>query len=367
VNIVHVVENLNMGGAERVVIDLALQQLAMGDSVTVVCLFDAGLLAPEVEQQGIRVLACDKQPGFDRAALARLRAVLRDAGPCVVHSHNAMPHYYAVMASLAMPVIRINTRHGMGDFLGTARQRLLYRAAMLFTHLPCCVCDAARAQFVGAGLMPATRAVTVYNGIDVHRFSAPGQGGLRSALALPDDAVVLGTVGRLNAAKDQVTLIRAFALLAKTHDKLHLVIVGDGPERDRLQQCAGDSGYAARIHFPGARHDVQALLPDMAVFALSSLTEGFSVALLEAGAAARPVVATAVGGNGEIIADGERGALVPAADAPALADAIAGLLSAPGTRAQLGEQLRDWVAGHCSKDTMARRYRAEYLRAGAGA
>lgn len=358
-SVMHVVENLNMGGAERVVIDLVQAQQARGIDCTVVCLFDAGVLAPELAVSHTEVIALGKRPGLDRNVLGALRALVRTRRPDVIHTHNAVPHYYAVLATLGLSVRRINTRHGMGDFLGNRKQRWLYRLAMLATYRACCVCDAAREQFVRAGMMPARKAVTVYNGLPLARFSENGRGALRELLSLGDDARVLLTVGRLNPAKEQQRLIDAFTRLAPAHPDLHLVLVGDGPERAALQAAADRQPCAERIHFTGARSDVPALLRDAAVFALSSRTEGFSIALLEAGCAALPVVATAVGGNGEIIADGERGVLVPAGDSAALASAIETLL-APEPGKRYGDTLARWVADHCSVEVMATRYQQVY-------
>lgn len=355
----HVVENLNMGGAERVVIDLVQAQQARGLDCTVVCLFEAGALAPELTAGGIEVIALQKKGGFDLAVLRGLRNLVRARRPAVIHTHNAVPHYYAVLATLGLPVRRINTRHGMGDFVSNSKQRWLYRMAMLGTFRACCVCEAARQQFVATGLIPAHKAVTVYNGLPLSRFSDSRQGVLRELLGLADDQRLLVTVGRLNPAKDQLRLIMAFAALAPAQPDLHLVLIGDGPLRRDLEMTVAELPCAGRIHFTGSRSDVPALLRDADIFALSSRTEGFSIALLEAGCAALPVVATAVGGNGEIVEDGERGVLVPAGNSDALAAAILALLTSE-SGARYGRALAQWVAEHCSVDVMADRYQRVY-------
>lgn len=361
--VIHVVENLNRGGAERVVVDLAREQKRQGDDCLVLCLFEAGELAAELESAGVPVHACHKKAGFDRRALALLRRSMREFRPDVMHSHNAMPHYYAVFASLGLPLVRINTRHGMGDLLDNSRQRWLYRLAMLVTRSGCCVCDAARRQFVRSGAMPSTRAVTTYNGIDVAAFQH-ATGALRSLLGLGADVRLVGTVGRLNRAKDHGNLLRAFEMLAADDAGLHLVVIGEGEERARLESAIAISPYGDRVHLTGSRPDVPALLPDLSLFMLSSVTEGFSIALLEAGMAGLAVVATDVGGNSEIVGRGERGVLVPARDPAALADAARALLDDPGRAGQLGGALRGWVAENCGLGAMEGRYRQIYQRAG---
>ncbi|WP_425517867.1 glycosyltransferase [Pseudoxanthomonas mexicana] len=119
--IVHVVENLDRGGLERTVVDLIASQRDAGHECRVICLFKLGLLARELLASGVRVDACGKRPGLDLRALRRARALIRQSPDAVIHTHNAMAHYYAVLASLSLPVkCRINTRHGMGGAPGAA-------------------------------------------------------------------------------------------------------------------------------------------------------------------------------------------------------------------------------------------------------
>lgn len=356
--ILHLVENLNLGGAERVVISLVLQQVADGHDCRVVCLFESGDLANELRQAGVAVTPCNKNPGLDFKALWRLRKILRQTRPQVMHSHNVMPHYYGVLAALGAPMRRINTRHGMGDFLDNRRQRLLYRLSLVMTDYVCCVCNAARYQFVRSSVVPPDKAVTVFNGISINPVKEP-KGCLRRELGLAPGARVIGTVGRLNPAKDHITLIMAFEDLAERDESLHLVLVGDGGERAKLTALATDSRYHERIHFLGARSDVPRLLPDFSLFVLSSLTEGFSVALIEAGAAGVPMLATNVGGNAEILADG-RGRLVPPRDSVALADAARAMLDDHAGTAAMREAAQRWISRHCTVNAMAHRYYRVY-------
>src|SRR6185312_12433762 len=139
-----------------------------------------------------------------------------------------------------------------------------------------------------------------------------------------------------------------------------LVLIGGGELRDELQQCADAEGLANSVYFPGDRDDVPALLQGMDLFALSSISEGYSMALLEACAAALPIVATDVGGNGEIVRDGLTGSLVPARDPSALAGALAALLREPAQAQTLGHAARAWVEGHGSLEGMAAGYAEIY-------
>ena len=363
-DIVHVVENLERGGLERMVIDLVGVQHAAGHRCRVICLFQPGALAGELEAQGIQVQACRKRGGFDLAALRCLRGWLRATPGAVVHTHNANAHYHTVAAAAGLLIARlVNTRHGMGAAQPRSRGEWLYRRAMRRTDTVTAVCEAARARFAQQGVSPRGRLLSVPNGIRIDRFSPATEerrAALRSELGLAPDTRIIGTVGRLNPVKDQATLLRAFACLHGEFADTALVLVGDGALRAALEAQAAALGIAAAVRFLGDRSDVRELLQGFDLFALSSLSEGYSMALLEACASGLPIVATDVGGNREIVADGRNGRLVPPARDDALAEAFATLLRDPAGTAAMGRAGRDWALREASIGTMAGRYDALY-------
>lgn len=363
-DILHVVENLERGGLERMVIDLAGVQHAAGHRCRAICLFQPGALAGELEAQGIDVQACRKRAGLDPAALRRLRGWLRAIPGAVVHTHNANAHYHAVAAAVGLPVARlINTRHGMGAAHPRSRGEWLYRRTMGRTDTVAAVCEAARARFAQQGVSPRGRLLSVPNGIRVERFSPASEerrAALRGDLGLAQGTRVIGSVGRLNPVKDQATLLRAFARLHADIADTALVMVGDGALRPALESQAAALGIGDAVRFLGDRGDVSELLQGFDVFALSSLSEGYSMALLEACASGLPIVATDVGGNREIVVEGRNGRLVPPARDDALAEAFAALLRDPAGTAAMGRAGRDWALREASVVAMARRYDALY-------
>ncbi len=370
-NITHVVENLNRGGLERMVLDLVRAQQAQGHRCQVLCVFEPGSLAQELDGTGIALHAFGKRCGLDLRALAGLRRAVRAHATEVLHTHNAVAHYLAVLATLGLPLRRtVNTRHGMGALARATRREGLYRAALRRTDVVATVCEAARQDAVRRGILPAAKVCVVTNGIRLETH-APGsperRRDLRRQLGLPDTARVIGSVGRLSRLKDQATLIRAFAGVRARHADSALVLIGDGPLREELQCCAQDAGIAGNVHLLGDRSDVPVLLQGLDVFALSSLSEGYSMALLEACAAALPMIATDVGGNREIVRDGQTGLLVPAQDAPALAAALDRLLGDATLAAGLGHAARAWVERQGSLQAMAARYARLYAGEGATA
>ena len=371
--ITHVVENLNRGGLERMVLDLVGLQLAEGHQLQVVCVFQAGSLAGELEALGVPLVVCGKRRGLDFRALRRLRHAVSAHDTQVLHTHNAAAHYQAVLATVGLRLPRvINTQHGMtrrgmGAGKRTFRRDFLYRIALTGTDVVATVCDAARRDALSHRLAPPDRSTVVPNGIRVETFqpaSGLSRAKLRQALELADGVRVVGTVGRLNWVKDQRNLIKAFAQVHRADPATALVLVGNGELMASLQGCARDEGVAGAVHFLGDRNDVRELLQGMDMFVLSSVSEGYSMALLEAAASGLPIIATDVGGNGEIVRDGETGRLVPACDAQALAAASGELLADPVAADRLARAALDWVRVHGSLQTMASRYTSLYRPAG---
>jgi len=364
VEIVHVVENLDRGGLERTVVDLIASQRDAGHECRVICLFKLGLLARELLANGVRVDACGKRPGLDLRALRRARALIRQSPDAVIHTHNAMAHYYAVLASLGLPVkCRINTRHGMGGRTRSGRQEWLYRQSLRGTDYAVAVCEAARQRFAADGMHPRRALLSVPNGIRLERFRPAddvARQSLVAELGLPTGSRIIGTVGRLQPVKDHALLLRAFAKVRVQVPEAALVIVGDGPLRAALEAQAEQAGLSDAVRFMGDRHDVPRLLTGMEVFALTSTSEGYSVALLEACASSLPIVATDVGGNREIVRHGINGRLVPSGDTAAIATALIALLRGGEQAAAMGRAGYAWAQAEASFRTMAERYHGLY-------
>jgi glycosyltransferase involved in cell wall biosynthesis len=208
--------------------------------------------------------------------------------------------------------------------------------------------------------VPAERITVIPNGVDVTRFEQPGID--RAAIGLNGGPVV-GSVGCLAPRKDYSTLLDSMALLASRGVPFRLLLVGDGPEREMLEQRAGELGLAPFVTFLGERPDVHRLLPLMDVFVLSSREEGIPNALLEAMASARPSVATAVGGTPEVLDHGRTGWIVPPRQPAALAAALEDALTRPDEARRRGEAARQAVIDGMSIETMVRRHQDFYARA----
>jgi len=201
----------------------------------------------------------------------------------------------------------------------------------------------------------------VHNGVDVEGY-CPGEPApeLMAELGIAGGAPVVGTVGNLRAVKDYPCLLRAFAWARERVGDAALVFVGDGAERPRLEALAGELGVADAVRFAGARTDVARMLRLFDVFALSSRTEGISVALLEAMATGLPAVVTDTGGNPEVVVEGQTGRLAPVGDPERLGEALADLLADPGRRRAMGEAARERVVAEFSLERMIGAYESIY-------
>jgi len=237
-----------------------------------------------------------------------------------------------------------------------------------------CVSRAALAFQSARTRLPEERFTVIPDGIDVARFATPPgpSEATRAGLGLAPGRKLVGSIGRLDPQKGYGYLIEAFGRLAKDRDDVDLVIAGDGPEQRALQRLANRSAPAGRIRLLGRRDDVPALLHAFDVFAMPSIYEGFGLALVEAMAAGVPVVASDVDSLPELLgaeeAEGPAGRLVPPADAPALARAIAGALDDP--QPDHVARAADRARRLYHVDTMVRAYEDLYAslsgRAGAG-
>lgn len=362
VHVAHVIHRLDYGGLENGVVNLVNGLPADAVRHTLVCLTTASDFRRRIRRPDVAVYELRKQPGQDPGAYLRLWRLLRQLAPDVVHTRNTGVIDCAVVAWAAGVPVRVHGCHGfdVDDLHGTRpRRRRLRRACDRFVDHYLTVSRQLADWLMTTDGVAADRITQIYNGVDLGRFVLPE----RTA-----GEFVVGTVGRLQAVKDQATLLRATArLLARAPElrpRLRLRLVGDGAERGPLEQLAGSLGIAGVTTFTGFRDDIPAELARLDVFVLPSLNEGISNTVLEAMACATPVVATAVGGNPELVTEGETGFLVPVGDDEALAECLGRYAADPALRARHGAAGRARVERDFSIPRMLADYAAFYTRLG---
>jgi L-malate glycosyltransferase len=357
--VMHVVLNLMPGGTERLVVEFARRMPNDVRSV-VCCLDDSGPLADELHAAGVPVVALRRQDGFHPSLGARLARVAVDHDATLLHCHQYSPFVYGLIAAaIERPLPVVFTEHGRAsDGPPSTKRRLVNPVLGRMRSAIYAVSGALRDHLIDEGF-PANRVSVIHNGIDPgRRVTAWERAARRQELGLPANAVVFGTVARLDPVKDLQTLLAAFGRVYRAEPRSHLVIVGDGPEQMNLARCAVAHGLTRAVTFAGYHHDARRLLAAFDVYVNSSTYEGIPLTVLEGMAASLPVVATAVGGTPEVV-NRETGLLVPARDARALAAGMLALLRSP-RRTVLGQQGRERVETLFSMPRMLSRYLTIY-------
>ena len=358
-HVCHAVLRLDVGGLERVVLDLVRESGRDGHRATVLCLERPGTLAQAAAELGARVICADKPPGFRPELVGRIADLLRADRPDVLHTHQCGALLYAGRAArrAKVPVV-VHTEHGK-HYADRWRTRFLGRFAARAARRVFAVSEDIRRELRDCGIVPPGKVACVPNGVDVDRFEVTDhRTSLRREFGLPADVPVIGTVGRLTALKRQDVLLQGFARLQLPTARL--LIVGDGPAREELVNLAARLGVTDRVVFAGYRERPERALAAMDAFALTSDSEGMPLAILEAWAAGKPVVATRVGGVPELIADGRTGLLFPAGDDAALARLLDRLLADPLLAARLGAAGRQTVRDRYDTRVMAATYLRHY-------
>lgn len=339
---------------------LASKQRAAGHFVVAISLsgLPEGPVASGFRNAGVRTETVPKGNGIDASLPVRLAGRLREERVEVVHTHN--PHaliYGAPAAGLARAAI-VHTKHGANP--DRPRRRFLRRVASTLVDACVAVTPALAALARRDHECDPKLLHVIPNGIDMTRFAprAEARRRARSALGIPDDAWVVGTVGRLAPEKDQALLVEAMAPLLDV--RRQLVIVGDGPERDALRKTIDATLRGQYVHLPGACSNVDEMLAAFDVFALTSKTEGLPLVLLEAMATELPIVSSAVGGIPDIVQHDKTGFLFEAGGREALTRQLVRLLGAPGLARRVGVAGRRAIVASHSVDRMAESYEALY-------
>jgi sugar transferase (PEP-CTERM/EpsH1 system associated) len=303
-----------------------------------------------------------KRPGNDVRIIFRLRELFRQRDIDIIHTRNWAGFDGVLASCLRMKSVLIHGEHGrdIADPEGQNRRRNLARRFLAFRARKFVAVSHDLYDWLKATVrVPENKLVFIPNGVDTDRFRPGRDLALRREWGIADDEFVVGAVGRLDPIKNYEGLITAIRSLNTTGHKVRLVIAGDGPERANIENQLRSPLVPEPILL-GARTNIERLYAAFDLFVLNSFGEGMSNTLLEAMASGLPTVCTDVGGNGELVADRERGILITPGDDRALAEAIGQYISSPGMRAAHGHNARCFVAQHFSLEQMIHRYVALY-------
>jgi glycosyltransferase involved in cell wall biosynthesis len=351
-----------MGGTETHVLELASRIDRAKFDLTVCSLKSGGCVADELRARGIRVVSLGGTGKMDARVMLRLWRFIKHEKPDVIQAFLFWANVGARLVGKFSQTIRVISSYHDEVVPEGWLNRVIDRATMKWTKYIVCCSEAVRRSVelrIGGG---KNRFVVIPFGVDTGRFHE-ARGIVRGPIALQNGLPVIGTVCRLVEPKKGLKyLLEAVAQLEQEAGKpvCQVLLVGEGPAEQSLRTLSERLGISPRVTFVGVRRDIPEMLSLMNIFVLPSLYEGFGIAILEAMAAGKPVVATAVGGIPEFVVPGQSGFLVPPGDAPALAKAMKQLLDEPEKARSMGCQGQEHVKKHYSIESVVRQHEKLY-------
>lgn len=361
IHIQHVILSLQPGGLENGVVNVVNGLDPRRFRSSICCLKQAGEFANRIRQEHVQIHEMGLTGGNDYVLPLKLARLFRQTRTDIVHTRNPEAFFYGFLgARLAGVGAVIHSEHGrtLPDKL---HRMLLQRLFIRFTDRVFAVSEQLKRDLVIHVGMPAPRIDVIYNGVNPDKFHGADRPAIRRELGVRDSDIVIGSVGRLAPVKNYGLLLQAVPGLLVSHD-VTVMFVGDGPERPILEALADSLQIRQRVRFLGHRNDVRDLLAAMDIFVLPSHSEGMSNTLLEAMAASVPVVASAVGGNTEIVRDQQDGLIFPAGNLERLRVCLALLCNDSAYRQHLGQSGYARVVQAFSIQAMIARYEELYNR-----
>ncbi|MEQ1516400.1 MAG: glycosyltransferase [Usitatibacteraceae bacterium] len=354
--------SLGTGGIETMIVDL-IRLLPADKFAPEVAVFQSGGSLEEVLlSRDVPIHHLHKKAGVDFELVARLRRLVKDRNISVLHSHNFSAWLYSALAARSIGgICHVHTEHS-----GVEASRRRYFAARWLSRITDHVVAVSRhvqdVMIRDIGISPSCTRL-IHNGVNTCRFAPDTavRAKARETLGLSDDDFVIGIVARLAPIKNHSLLLRAFALLqVDLPMRKRLLIVGEGAERSRLEALARQLGIDGLTHFLGDQRKTEALFNAMDVYALSSISEGMNLTLLEAMSSGLPVVATAVGGNVEIVEQEISGFLVPLNEAAEMGHRLHQLAMDRTLREKFGNAGRANTVSRFNEKTMIDQYLTLY-------
>lgn len=357
---------MRIGGTELNALRTAERLDRSRFELTVVCLNEEGPLRQRYRDAGIEVETFPIRSLYGPSAARegfRLGMYLRREGVQVVHTHDVYSNVFASVWARVFGVPVIIASRRWWKHVPRPALMMANRFAYAMSHRVLANSEAVAELLATAERIDPRRIVVVHNFVDEEMFAAAESTTrctMRADLGCPDDALVVGSVSRLHPVKDLSSLLRATHTLVGRWPALRVVLIGDGEARRSLEEEAAALGIADRVTFAGMRPQQPNMHAAFDISVCCSLSEGFPNSVVEAMAAARPVVGTDVGGIPDAVRHGETGLLVPAGDVAALANAIEALLLDPSKRKRFGEAGREVARSRFSASSAIERLESTY-------
>jgi L-malate glycosyltransferase len=364
-HVVHMIDELPPDGAERLIADMMYHR-SRRFRFTVLTLIDGGangMIAEEIRNLGVPVEVIARRGAVDPTLVVRLALWMRKNRVDVVHTHLFTADSYGRVAARLAGVRGVfSTAHNTNTAAGKVKKAVHWALSWISTRVVACSEEVGRVMREQDHL-PASRLGVISNGINVDRFAGARGDGVREEFKVPDGSLLIGVIGRLHEQKGHKDLIAAMAMLRDQGLSATCLIIGQGELRAELEAEVARLQVGDRVIFTGLRKDVPRLLAALDVMAMPSLWEGLPMALLEAMAMSRPVVATRVSGIPDVIQDEHNGLLIPAKEPATLAAALARLAKDPALRARLGANALATLRQRFDVKTTMRKYEELYSAA----
>jgi glycosyltransferase involved in cell wall biosynthesis len=338
--LLYVVNSLNFGGAENLVVQMS-RSFSREFEISVVCLDEPGLWAPVLRGEGIPVHCLWRQPGLDVGMAVKLARYCKERSIDVIHAHQCTPWFYSALSRLIHRAPKlVFEEHGRFFPEVQNRKRALFNKLVIepLTHRMVAISEDTKRRLEKYEGLDGARIEVVYNGARARERLDPAERErLREGFGVGREDFLVGTVGRCDPIKNLPLLLESIGRARESASNVRGLIVGNGPVFEEMKGMRDRYGLSAAVAMPGYRLDAERLIQCMDLFVLSSFSEGTSVALLEAMAAGVPVAATRVGGNPEIVEEGGTGWMVPSDSVAPLAAAILEAVRDGRKRERLGE------------------------------
>ena len=363
IHIMHVVYCLDIGGLENGLINLINRMDQSKFSHSICCIEQSGRIAERLGRSDVEIYEMKKGDGSKLLLPVKLARLFRGAKIDIVHTRAWGASDGIIGARLASVPIVVHGEHGrdINDPDGSNAKRNLFRKGLsYFVDRYVTVSRELQEWLIRVLGIKEKKVQTICNGVDTDKFNPEQRHLVRAQYGFGSEKVVIGTVGRLDPVKNHQLLIKAFARLNSNYGNLTLLIIGDGPWRANLEQLTRDLDLEKSVHFLGMRGDVPDLLKVLDIFVLPSIYEGISNTILEAMATGLPVIATGVGGNPELVLDGETGYLVPMEEIGALAERLERYIHNRSIMKQHGADARKRAVRDFSLDRMVAQYEKFY-------
>jgi len=355
ITVLHLVEDMRIGGLEKVLASIVLHLDKNRFRPEVWCLAHGGEMAEELIRQGVTVRILHLTTYYNALNILRLAMLMRDKHFHILHTHGYYGSTFGRLSSLLAHVPIILTHVHSTYYNYTKRNLIIEKMLSSFTDKIICVSRAVQSFVTETEKFSEEKTCVLYNGVAWPTANVPPDDALllKSRLGIGNQELVLTVVASLTTIKGHAILFQALHHLSPEVPPFKLMVVGDGPERYRLESLAKDLGIASRVIFTGARNDVPKLLMISDIFILPSIErEGLSMGIIEAMAAGLPVISTWVGGIPEVVENGTSGLLVEPKNILALADALCILMRDRDLREQMGKVGKDVYLKHFTLKNM---------------